>query len=168
MNKELAVAVESFGETLQELGLKSRRRGLRNPRDLGRRAALMAASDLVWRNHLGRLLTRDETQELLGLKSRQAVSDLVKRGRLLALPARRGTKEFPAFQFDVEQGRVYAAVPRALEVLRHAFVDPFTAASWFVTDQDLLGTTPAEWLHGRLDDETLVEAAARAAAPLAR
>lgn len=167
MNRELAIAADAFGETLRELGVGTRRRGLRKPKELGRRAALLAAADMLWRHRLGRLLTREELQEVLGLRSRQAVSDLVRRGRLLALPTERGTNEFPAFQLDVARGRVHPAVPGALRELRRAFEDPLTVASWFVTRQDLLGMEPAEWLARELPDETLVEAARRAAAPLA-
>ncbi len=166
-NRETAVAAEAFADTLRQLGVTGRRSGLRNARELGRRAALMVAADSVWGNHLGRLLTREEVQEILGLKTRQAVSDLVKRGRLLALPTQARTYEYPAFQLDVEAGRVYAGVAAALRELRRGFVSPYTTASWFVSPDDLLGTTPAEWLRRRLPEETLVEAARRAAAPLA-
>lgn len=167
-NSELAVAVGSFEETLRALGVTSRRKGLRRPRELGRRAALAAAAGLVWRNALGRLLTRDEVQELLGIRSRQGVSDLVRRGRLLALPSDRGTHEFPAFQLDAAAGRIHPGAPRAVAELRRAFASPFTVASWFVTPQPALdGSTPAEWLERGRPEETLVEAARRTASAAA-
>jgi hypothetical protein len=128
----------------------------------------MAASDLIWRERLGRLLTRHEVQELLGLKNRQAVRDLAIRGRLLAL-ATQGGPLFPAFQFDLEQGRTYSAVPSAIAHFRDASVDSYTAASWFCEPQAMLaGLTPAEWLRERRADEPLIEASRRSAAPLAR
>ncbi len=169
MNREMAVAVESFAETLRQMGLKSRRTGLTKPRELGRRAALSVAADVVWRNHLGRLLTRDEAQELLGIGTRQGIHDLVKRGRLLALPTERGTLEFPAFQFDVARREVFPVVKPAIEELRPAFDDDaFAIASWFVSPNDLLGSaTPADWMRGR-DDDLLLEAARRTAARLER
>jgi hypothetical protein len=131
--------------------------------------ALLAASDLIWRERLGRLLSREEVQELLGLQSRQAVHDLAKRGRLLALATQSGRSMFPAFQFDLEHGRTYSAVPPAIRHFKEAHVDPYTAASWFCEPQPLLeGLTPAEWLRERRAERPLIEAARRSAAPLAR
>jgi hypothetical protein len=164
MNRELAVAINTFGETLQQLGISGRERGLREPGELGRRAALLAAADLVWRRELGRLLTRAEAQKLLNLGSRQAISDLVKRNRLLALPTQRGTYEYPAFQFDVERGRIHPVVPRLLKTLGAAFVSPFSIASWFTSPNSLLGgSTPAEWIHTGEPEAPLIEAAERTA-----
>ena len=164
----MAVADESFRETLEQLGVRSRRTGLRRPRELGRRAALAAASDAIWRRTLGPLLTRDAVQEILRVKSRQGIHDLIKRGRILALPTTSGTYEFPAFQFDVASGRVYGVVPHALAELRRAFDDDaYSAASWFVSPQDLLDArTPAEWMREGGPDAPVVEEARRAAALL--
>lgn len=76
---------------------------------------------------------------------------------------------FPAFQFDLEQGRAYPAVPPAIGHFKEASVDPYTAASWFCEPQPVLeGLTPAEWLRERRADRLLIEAARRSAAPLAR
>ena len=76
---------------------------------------------------------------------------------------------YPAFQFDLEQGRTYPALPSAIEHFRKAQVDPYTAASWFCEPHSLLeGLTPAEWLRERRADGPLIEAARRSAAPLAR
>jgi hypothetical protein len=168
MSRATAKAGHAFVAALDALGLNGEEEGF-DAGELGRRGALLAASDLIWRERLGRLLTRDEVQELLGLKSRQAVHDLTKRGRLLALATQSGRPLFPAFQFDLEQGRAYAAVPPAIGHFSEARVDPYTAASWFCEPQAVLeGLTPAEWLRERRADRPLIEAARRSAAPLAR
>jgi hypothetical protein len=168
MSRATAEAGHAFVAALDALGLNGEEEGF-DAGELGRRGALLAASDLIWRERLGRLLSRDEVQELLGLKSRQAAHDLTKRGRLLALATQSGRPLFPAFQFDLEQGRAYAAVPPAIEHFSEARVDPYTAASWFCEPQPVLeGLTPAEWLRERRADRPLIEAARRSAAPLAR
>jgi hypothetical protein len=168
MSSATAEAGRAFKEALDALGLNGQEEGF-DPGELGRRGALLAASDLIWRERLGRLVSRDEVQELLGLKSRQAVHDLAKRGRLLALSTQSGRALFPAFQFDLEQGRIYSAVPAAIAHFGQASVDPYTAASWFCEPQPLLERlTPAEWLRERRADRPLIEAARRSAAPLTR
>jgi hypothetical protein len=161
VNRETAVAVDAFREALEELGV-NRRRGLTRPREFGRRAALDAASELLFRNSLERLLTRDEVQELLRVKTRQAVHDLVRRGQLIALPTKSGTHVYPAFQIDAARGRPYRAVAPAVAHLRSAFEGPMTIAGWFVSANELLdGATPAQWLARSGSDELLVEAARR-------
>ena len=167
MSSGTAEAGRAFVAALDALGLNGREEGF-DADELGRRGALLAASDLIWRERLGRLLSRDEVQELLGLRSRQAVHDLAKRGRLLALPTQGGRPLFPAFQFDLEQGRVYSAVPSAIGRFKEAGVDAYTAASWFCEPRPVLdGLTPADWLRERRADRPLIEAARRSAAPLA-
>ena len=168
MSSATAEAGRAFEAALDALGLNGHEEGF-DAGELGRRGALLAASDLIWRERLGRLLSRDEVQELLGLKSRQAVHDLAKRGRLLELATQSGRPLFPAFQFDLEQGRAYSAVPPGIGHFTEASVDPYTAASWFCEAQQVLeGLTPAEWLRERRADRPLIEAARRSAAPLAR
>jgi hypothetical protein len=167
MSSATADAGRAFVAALDALGLNGNEEGF-DADELGRRGALLAASDLIWRERLGRLLSRDEVEELLGVTSRQAVHDLAKRGRLLALPTQGGRPMFPAFQFDLEQGRIYSAVPPAIGHFKEASVDPYTAASWFCEPQPVLGgLTPADWLRERGADRPLIEAARRSAAPLA-
>jgi hypothetical protein len=167
MSSATAEAGRAFVAALDALGLNGEEEGF-DAGELGRRGALLAASDLIWRERLGRLLSRDEVQELLGLKSRQAVHDLTKRGRLLGLPTHGGRPLFPVFQFDLEQGRVYSAVPPAIGHFKEAGVDAYTAASWFCEPQPVLeGLAPAAWLRERRADRPLIEAARRSAAPLA-
>jgi hypothetical protein len=167
MSSATAEAGRAFVAALDALGLNGKEEGF-DADELGRRGALLAASDLIWRERLGRLLSRSEVQELLGLQSRQAVHDLAKRGRLLALVAQGGRSLFPAFQFDLEQGRIYSAVPPAIGHFNAASVSAYTAASWFCEPQRLLeGLTPAGWLREHRADRPLIEAAHRSAAPLA-
>jgi hypothetical protein len=58
------------------------------------RALRLAWTGFPRRSARRSFLSRDEVQELLGLKSRQAVHDLAKRGRLLALAAQSGRAPF--------------------------------------------------------------------------
>lgn len=166
MARALATAAEMFERTLEELGVSERDVG--DPAELGRRGALLAAADAVWAKRLGPLFTREQVQELLGVRSRQAVSQLAKRRGLLALPTRDDRLNFPAFQFS-PSGRPYEELPRILELFDEAALSPYTIASWFVAPQRLLkGATPASWLRRGGDPERAVEAARRSAARLAQ
>jgi hypothetical protein len=161
-----ADAGRAFVRALDALGLNGKEEGF-DADELGRRGALLAASDLVWRERLGRMLSREEVQELLGLKSRQAVHDLVKRGRLLGLATQSGRPFYPAFQFDLENGRTYPPLTPSIKLFNEAGVDPYTAASWFCEPQSLLEElSPAEWMRRRRPDSLLIEAARRSVAPL--
>jgi hypothetical protein len=156
MSEALATATEAFEQTLRELGVSGTAEAdIGDAAAFGRRAALAAAAGLLWRRHLGAMFDTRQVQDLLGGRTRQAVSDLVKRHRLLALPAADGRPLFPAFQFS-GSGRPFAAVAAVLEQFRGAAVDPYTIASWFATPKALLnGQSPAG------HDPQLVEQAAR-------
>jgi hypothetical protein len=160
-------AAEAFRTTLEEFMGDERDDDSEvvdeSPAELGRRAALLASSNILWRKHLGPLLETADAQLLLRVRSRQAVSDLARRGRLLALPTRSGQKLYPAFQFD-RSGRPYEAMRPVLAAFGDAVITPHTLASWFRTPQSLLGDeTPVAWLGRGGDEETLVEAARRTA-----
>jgi hypothetical protein len=132
--------------------------------ELGERAALLAVAGQMWHRHLGPLLTSRDLQKL-GDRSRQAVHDLVARGRLLALPARGGSL-FPAFQVD-RWGRPRPGMAEVLAAFEGSVGSPLTVASWFRTPQPLLDhRTPADWLVAGDDVGRLVAAARRAAAHL--
>jgi hypothetical protein len=166
MGRAHATAAQTFERTLRELGVSENELG--DPVELGRRAGVLAAADAIWSSRLGPLLTRGQAQELLGVRSRQAVSQLAKRGRLLALPTSGERLAFPAFQFS-PSGRPYEAVPKILKTFSSADVSPHTIASWFVTPKRLLrGMTPAQWLRRGHDPERALEAARRSATRLAR
>ncbi|MBI4493771.1 MAG: hypothetical protein HY690_13345 [Chloroflexi bacterium] len=166
MAGSLATAATAFEATLQELGFSGVEGELGDPVALGRRAALLVAAEAAWRRHLGPLLDTRQVQELLGVRTRQAVNDLAKRRRLLALPTQKRRLRFPAFQFTGE-GRPYPVLPAILDTFAGAVASPHTIASWFVTPQPLLeGETPARWLQQGRDPEAVKEAARRSAARL--
>lgn len=165
MGRAHVAAAQSFQQTLEDLGLTEQELG--NPSELGRRAALLAAAEGFWSTRLGPLLNREQVQGLLGVGSRQAVSQLVKRGRLLALPTRDDRFAFPAFQFS-PNGRPYESIAAILSAFEPAQLSSYTIASWFVTPKRLLrGATPAQWLRRGGDPDRALEAARRTASRLA-
>jgi hypothetical protein len=167
MSHATAVAARAFERTLEQLEQQENAPGLGDPAALGRRAALLATAEAVWGRHLGPLFDVEQVKAVLAVGSRQAVSDLAKRGRLLALDASGGRKLYPAFQFGPE-GRPCPELARVLAAFEGAVETPYTVASWLVSPQDLLeGETPAAWMRARRDPERLHEAARRAAAALA-
>jgi hypothetical protein len=164
MSQAIAAAVAAFEEMLEELSLSGSELELEDPAELGRRAALLVAARAVWDRHLGTLLDGRQVQELLGVHTRQAVNDLMKRRRLLGLPVKPRRWAFPSFQFAVS-GRPYAILPDVLTAFDGVVATPYTIASWFVTPQPLLnGQAPAEWLKDGGDPELVRQAAQRSAA----
>jgi hypothetical protein len=157
----LAAAAKSFQRTLTELGITGDEEELDDLPALGRRAALLAASDLVWQKHLGPLYSSKQVRELMGRGTRQSVNELVRRRRLLGLPQPDGSLAFPAFQFG-PGGRRIPGLEAILDEFADAVETPYTTASWFVTPEPLLeDSTPAQWLRrGRSKDKAL-EAAGR-------
>lgn len=167
MSGAIATAAASFRRTLDRLGLDASDPVLEDPALFGQRAALLAAAEALWGSQLGGLLNLKDAEALLGVTTRQAVHDLVQRGRLLGLPTREGRTAYPRFQFGPE-GRPYSAVGTVLAVFRTVGANPWTVASWFTSEQaELDDLTPAAWLAGGQDSERLVEAARHSAAPLA-
>ncbi|MDQ2983986.1 MAG: hypothetical protein M3R70_08710 [Actinomycetota bacterium] len=163
----LARAAKTFEETLGELGITGKERDV-DPSELGRRAALLAASELVWDKHLGPMYSSKQVRELMGRGTRQSVSELAKRQRLLALPQPDGRLAFPAFQFG-RNGKRLAALEQVLQIFDGAVETPYTVASWFVTPEPRLGKkTPASWLRSGRATETVLEAATRYAQRLRR
>lgn len=168
MGKRFATAVASFEETLEGLDLEDAVLTPEQQQEMGRRAALLAVADQVWSGHLGPLLDGHEVQRLLGVRTRQAVSDHAKRGRILALRDSRGRVRYPAFQFGPD-GRPFGGVHRILRLFREAGVGEWTVGSWFRTRQrELDGWTPAAWLMDERPSEALEAAALHSAARLGR
>jgi hypothetical protein len=162
----LATAASVFEGTLKELGFSGTEPELGDLAQLARRAALLAVAGALWRRHLGPLLDSRQVRELLGVGTRQAVHDLVKRHRLLGLPATDGQLRFPVFQFS-ESGRPFEALPAILEVFSSVPVSPWTVASWFVTPQpELADSTPVERLRVNERDEQVIDVARHSAEPL--
>jgi hypothetical protein len=163
----LTEAAKTFEQTLGELGITGDEREV-DPWALGRRAALLAASDVVWHKHLGPSYSSQQVREVMGRGTRQSVSELAKRGRLLALPEADGRLAFPAFQFG-RTGERLPALERILAIFAGAVETPYTVASWFVTPEPLLnGKTPAAWLRAGRRIEPVLEAATRYAQRLRR
>lgn len=167
MGNAIALAREAFGRTLEELEQRHSSPALvKDPAALGRRAALLVMSDSLWRQHLGSLLETAEVRVLLGVTTRQTVSDLVRRGKVLALDTAGGRKLYPAFQFG-KSGRPYPEIAEILKVFSGAADSPYTVASWLVSPNPLLNQqTPAEWMRLGGDPAPLYEAARRSSTPL--
>jgi len=161
-----SLATKAFENTLARLELPE----LSDPAEqerLGRRAALLATSEIVWDKHLGPMYGWSDVAEILGtVGTRQGVSDLAKRKRLLALPASGGRVLYPAFQFH--GSRTIPGLHEVLMEFDQAAASPWTIASWFQSDQDELGgQPPASYLARHGFDEQARTAARRAAARLA-
>lgn len=167
MNRRQAAAT-AFEDTLAELGIDEDDLPLDDAARLGRRGALLAAAGTVWQGHLGPMYSTSQVIELLGVTTRQAIHDRVRRRRLLALPAERGELAYPAFQF-ADNGDPYSDLGPALDVLSEAALAPHTVASWFVTSQPVLDDrSPVEWMAAGKPREQLVDAARRTAARTGR
>jgi hypothetical protein len=109
-----------------------------------------------------------QVREVMGRGTRQSVSELAKRGRLLALPEDDGRLAFPAFQFG-RTGKRLPALEEILELFDGAVETPYTVASWFVTPEPRLqGKTPAAWLRAGRPTEPALDAATRYAHRLRR
>jgi len=164
----LTAAAEAFQETLAELGVDELDPEIGDAGALGRKAALLAVAGMVWRRHLGPLLNTKQVADLIGVGTRQAVNDRVKRHRILALPTTERDLAYPAFLFD-DRGQPYRALAPVLEAFASARLSPHTISSWFVTPQAALdGETPAAWLAEHGDPERLLRAARRSASRTAR
>jgi hypothetical protein len=158
---QAAEAAESFAQTLAELGVGEGDSAVEDPAALGRRAALLAASDVLWERHLGPMYSTRQVRELMHIGSRQAISERVKRRRLLSVPGPDINPAFPAFQFT-PGGRTLPGLGAILDAFGDAASSPYTIASWFVTpDPQLEGKAPAAWLREGGASERAVRAAER-------
>jgi hypothetical protein len=139
-------AARAFEETLAELGIDE---GQIDSEDFGRRAALLAASNLLWAQHLGPAYPTRHVRKLFK-SSKQAVSDRVRRGTLLALRNDAGELVYPAFQFGPD-GQPLPGIADVIAAFKGAVETPYTVAAWLVApDAELDGSTPIEQLrHGR-------------------
>jgi len=161
-------ATQAFQETLERLDFPEDR--LADPEvqaRLGRRGALLATSELTWDEHLGPMYEWSDVAAVLGtVRTRQGISDLAKRRRLLVLATKGGKLLYPAFQF--RGARTIAGLHELLLELDGSGASPWTQASWFVTPQDELdGEAPAAYLSRHSLDEHVLQAVRRVAARLA-
>jgi hypothetical protein len=161
------MALQAFEETLERLDFPEGQLDPEAQARLGRRAALLATSELTWDEHLGPLYEWSDVATVLGtVRTRQGISDLAKRRRLLSLPTKSGKLLYPAFQFS--GARTIAGLHELLVELDGSDASPWTQASWFVTGQDELGgESPAAYLSRHPLDERVLKAVRRVAARLA-
>ena len=142
----MSTAADAFQATLTALGIDE---DDVDAERFGRRAALLAASDLLWEREIGRLLSAAEVGELLDI-TKQAVSLRVKTRSLLALPTAKGGYGFPHWQFG-QDGQPLAGLMEVLRAFRAEELTvetPWTIAAWMVSHQDeLADRTPVELLH---------------------
>lgn len=123
------------------------------PEALGERAGLAAAAGAVWADHVGPFVDTQGVMAVLGDVTRQAVSQRVRGGRLLALRTGDGAFVYPLWQF--RDGRPLEGLAQVLEA---AGYDPdrpatgWTLASWLSTEDPALGGEPRTLLAaGRID-----------------
>jgi hypothetical protein len=87
-----------------------------------------------------KMLTATEVSNLRGSRSttnpRQYAARLRREGDLLALPIRKNSFEYPAFQFD-RRGQIFP-VARKVNALLGAASDPWGVASWWVSPHGAL------------------------------
>lgn len=130
-----------------------------DPAHVGRVAALGAVAGSLWTDELGPFYDSEGVGVLLGNVTKQAVSDRVRRHRLLALRTGSGRLVYPAFQFD--QRTVLAGLAELLSVVAPDDTEGWYVASWLTTtDAAFGGHSPIDELRANgLTDE--LRAAAR-------
>jgi len=155
-----AVALFAFAETAGEL-----LDGEPLSEADARRAAMVAASRVVWQRELGPLLSGAQVRELLGGVSRQRVDELVRGQRLISLRERSGRRRYPLFQF--EDGHPLETIVAAFWIVAETAASDWTAASWCIrSDPALEGRSPAEWARAGKDRERVLQIARQDAARL--
>jgi len=156
-------ALAAFAEAVREL-LGGRELDVQS----ARRAGLLAAATSAWEDALGPMLSSAQVRKLLGGVMRQRVDELLRQRRLIGVQSANGRRHFPAFQFG--DGRLPTApLVDAFWNLADEPLDPWSAASWCVTQHDQLdGTSPLEWVGTGGDTDRLGLAAGRDAARLSR
>lgn len=168
MPEAISVAVAAFADQLRTL-LKDppAELTLSAAATAGRRAALVAASEYVWPEHLGPLFPTTMVRDLLGGVTRQRVNELWSAHRLIGLADHSGRRQFPAFQFRA--GRTLELLIAAFWIVHDAGVGEWTAASWCVSpDPALDNDSPAVWIREGRSAERLLRVAHQDAARLAQ
>lgn len=137
-------ATQAFEAALVELVADTRPDA--DPAAAGRRAALMAVAGRIWSEQLGPVYDTAGVAEVFGGVTKQAVSDRVRRRRLLALRTGSGRLVYPAFQF---RGRdVVDGLAQVLGRIGADETEAWTVASWLTTTDPALGNrSPIEALR---------------------
>jgi hypothetical protein len=127
----------------------------------GRRAALLTAAGVAWTNDVGPFYDTAGVRVVLGGITKQAVSERVRNGRLLALAlapdgSHRDRLVYPAWQF---RPGVLPHLPAVLAAAGYDLDRPlsgWTIAAWLAApDPVLLGSTPVAMLEAGRSDEVL-------------
>lgn len=134
-----------------------------------RRGARLAVAEQAWVQRVGTMLDSKDVESALGV-SRQRVSVLAQKHRLVALPKQGGGRQFPAWQFTRLDSAQRAALAQAHHVLVSVGgISPWTAASWLLSKQtELEGAVPVRYAAAGGDLEQLVLVASRDAARAAQ
>ncbi len=131
---------------------------------VARRAARWALAEQAWEQRLEAIWDARDVARALDV-SKQRVSVLVRKHRLIALP-QNGRLRFPVWQFAGLDGADRACLAQAHDVLvSEGQIDPWSAASWFLAGHpDLEGRAPVQWLRDGGGRDLLLTAACRDAA----
>jgi len=100
------------------------------------------------KNEEGGSLSTQETANLLGVSSKQAVIDRYHKGHLLAWTEKQGALRFPAWQFN-DHGQVYPGLEQTLSILgRNHALDPWAKVLFFLNHRESLnGERPLDLLR---------------------
>jgi hypothetical protein len=148
-------ATTAFRRRIVEL-LETSTLPVETPEELGERAGLTAAAASVWSEHAGPFVDSEGVMALLGGVSKQAVSQRVRAGRLLALRTESGRLVYPLWQFlDGEPVDGLAEVLDAAGYDSQSKTIAWTLASWLCTEDPELGGSPRSLLAGGQIDEVL-------------
>jgi hypothetical protein len=123
-----------------------------DPQRAGERAAVLATAGQAWADDIGPFYDTDGARIALGGVTKQAVSDRVHRGRLLALRlaadgSGRDRWAYPAWQFRPAVLRHLPAVLDAAGYDPERATTGWTIATWLVTPDEGLGASPLQLLE---------------------
>lgn len=144
MKSWVDTATEAFETALADLVAQAEPGS--DPSHLGRTAALGAVAGSLWTDELGPFYDSDGVRVLLGNITKQAVSDRVRRHRLLALRTGSGRLVYPAFQF--QNRMVIDGFGDLLATVAPDDTEGWFVGSWLTTpDPSLDGHTPLDYLR---------------------
>jgi hypothetical protein len=130
--------------------------------DLARRMLAVVPAAHPWDEQIGPFYETAGLVRWLNV-TKQALSDRVRRGRLLAVTTADGRVLYPARQFADRQ--LVQGLPETLAAFRATPVDGWAIAAWLTTPCSALGhSTPLDWLHTHTKPGPAVDAAHEAAA----
>lgn len=135
---------------------------LGSPADLARRMLAVVPTAHPWDEQIGPFYDTAGLVHWLNV-TKQAVSDRVRRSRLLAVTTADGRVLYPARQFADRQ--LVTGLPETLAAFRETPVDGWTIAAWLtIPCSGLDGVTPLDWLRSGNETAPVLQAAQQAAA----